>query len=113
MLDYIAVEAADPVQLRALATGLAVGAADAGDDAPATLHDRTGDCEQAYGVIELSASLSEAFERLPARERRALDLRLRYSLKQSEIAALMGCSQMQVSRILRRAAERLREQMAI
>jgi phosphoribosylformylglycinamidine cyclo-ligase len=34
MLDYIAVEAADPAQLRALATGLAVGAADAGVEIP-------------------------------------------------------------------------------
>jgi phosphoribosylformylglycinamidine cyclo-ligase len=34
MLDYIAVEAADPAQLRALATGLAIGAADAGVEIP-------------------------------------------------------------------------------
>jgi DNA-directed RNA polymerase specialized sigma subunit len=32
-------------------------------------------------------------------------------LKQSEIARVMGCSQMQVSRLLRRAAERLRERL--
>ena len=34
MLDYIAVEAADPTQLRALAQGLAIGAADAGVEIP-------------------------------------------------------------------------------
>jgi DNA-directed RNA polymerase specialized sigma subunit len=33
------------------------------------------------------------------------------NLKQSEIAAAMGCSQMQVSRLLRRAADRLREHL--
>jgi DNA-directed RNA polymerase specialized sigma subunit len=32
-------------------------------------------------------------------------------LKQSEIARAMGCSQMQVSRLLRRAADRVRERL--
>ncbi|MGH2894609.1 MAG: sigma factor-like helix-turn-helix DNA-binding protein, partial [Solirubrobacteraceae bacterium] len=39
----------------------------------------------------------------------ALRLRLDDDLRQFEIAQRMGCSQMQVSRLLRRAAVRLRE----
>jgi DNA-directed RNA polymerase specialized sigma subunit len=38
-------------------------------------------------------------------------MRLDHDLKQQEIAAQLGCSQMQVSRLLRRAAALLREMM--
>jgi DNA-directed RNA polymerase specialized sigma subunit len=34
-------------------------------------------------------------------------LRISYNLKQSEIASRLGCSQMQVSRLLKRAATKL------
>jgi RNA polymerase sigma-B factor len=47
--------------------------------------------------------------RLPYLERRALSMRLERDIKQSEIAAELGCSQMQVSRLLRRATTRLVE----
>ncbi len=40
-------------------------------------------------------------------------LRLGHDLTQGEIAERMGCSQMQVSRLLRRAAQRLREEIAV
>jgi RNA polymerase sigma-B factor len=42
-----------------------------------------------------------------------LALRFRDGLKQSEIAAKIGVSQMQVSRILRRAGDQLRETVDI
>lgn len=54
-------------------------------------------------------SLSAALGRLPHLERQALTLRLEHDMKQTEIARELGCSQMQVSRLLRRAANRLRE----
>jgi RNA polymerase sigma-B factor len=47
--------------------------------------------------------------RLPRLEREALTLRLTEDLKQTEIAERLGCSQMQVSRLLRRAAATVRE----
>jgi RNA polymerase sigma-B factor len=46
---------------------------------------------------------------LPYLERRALQMRLKDDPRQQDIAARLGCSQMQVSRLLRRAAARLRE----
>ena len=46
---------------------------------------------------------------LPHTERVAIDMRIHDNLKQSEIAERMGCSQMQVSRLLSRAVSRLRE----
>ncbi len=81
-----------------------------GDDEeqPDTLGDSLGDLDESYGLVEASMSLSSALGRLPHLERQALTLRLEHDLKQTEIARELGCSQMQVSRLLRRAATRLR-----
>jgi RNA polymerase sigma-B factor len=49
--------------------------------------------------------------RLPYLERTALQMRLKEDLRQQDIAAKLGCSQMQVSRLLRRAADGLRQMM--
>jgi RNA polymerase sigma-B factor len=79
------------------------------DDEPDTLGDSLGDVDESYGLVEAKMSLTDAVGRLPHLERRALVLRLERDLKQTEIAQALGCSQMQVSRLLRRAATRLRE----
>jgi RNA polymerase sigma-B factor len=73
------------------------------------LHAHVGEVEDGYALVEMTASLAAALPRLPYLERRALTLRLGDNLKQTEIAEELGCSQMQVSRLLRRAATRLRE----
>ena len=52
--------------------------------------------------------LPELVERLPEREREIVRLRYVHELTQDEIAARMGISQMHVSRLLRRAIERMR-----
>ena len=54
-------------------------------------------------------SLIAAITRLPYLERQAVMLRIGGNMKQTEIAHEMGCSQMQVSRLLRRAAMSVRE----
>ena len=79
------------------------------EDEPDTLGDSLGEMDESYGLVEATMSLSAAVERLPHLERKALVLRLERDLKQTEIAEVLGCSQMQVSRLLRRAAARLRE----
>ena len=56
-----------------------------------------------------SWSLWEAVRRLPARERLVVGLRYDHGLTQSEVATVIGCSQMHVSRIERAALARLRE----
>jgi RNA polymerase sigma-B factor len=53
--------------------------------------------------------LSESMRTLPVRERKVLALRFWGDLNQREIAVLVGLSQIQVSRLQRRAFERLRE----
>jgi len=77
------------------------------EDQPDTLGDSLGGVDERYGLVEASNSLADAMARLPHLERQALTLRLEHDLKQTEIARELGCSQMQVSRLLRRAAGRL------
>jgi RNA polymerase sigma-B factor len=82
-----------------------------GDDEeqPDSLGDSLGDVDDSYGLVETSMSLSVALGQLPHLERQALTLRLERDMKQTEIARELGCSQMQVSRLLRRAASRLHD----
>jgi RNA polymerase sigma factor (sigma-70 family) len=54
-------------------------------------------------------SVLSAAQALPLVERRVLLLRFVEDQTQTEIAEVLGISQMQVSRILRRAVETLRE----
>ena len=79
------------------------------DDQPDTLGDSLGGVDESYGLVEATHSLASALGRLPHLERQALTLRLERDLKQTEIAHELGCSQMQVSRLLRRAASRLHD----
>ena len=73
-----------------------------------TLVDSLGNKDDRFTPTEARLSLPLAIARLPYLERRAVILRLTQNLKQVEIAPEMGCSRMQVSRLLRRAATRLR-----
>jgi RNA polymerase sigma-B factor len=85
----------------------AVGTGD--DSEPETLASTLGAEDERFGLVETRTSIAEALRRLPYIEREALRLRLNEDLKQTEIAQQLGCSQMQVSRLLRRAAARVRE----
>ncbi len=73
--------------------------------------DGLGREDQGFGLVETMVSLGAALEQLPPIECEALTLRLTGDLKQIEIAERLGCSQMQVSRLLRRAAAHVRELM--
>ena len=61
------------------------------------------------GRIDDQATIFAATQHLPKRERQILFLRFGEDLTQTEIAARVGVSQMQVSRLLRRALHTLRE----
>lgn len=78
------------------------------DDDEQDLLDTIGSQDGGYEFIEAIADIAAGMRTLPAQERRALALRLRSDLTQAEIAERMGCSQMQVSRLLARATARLR-----
>ncbi|MBT8224055.1 MAG: SigB/SigF/SigG family RNA polymerase sigma factor [Dactylosporangium sp.] len=75
------------------------------------LVDRLGEVEPGYDVIELRESIGPAVARLPARERKIIELRFSGDLSQSQIAAQLGISQMHVSRLLARSLRQLRRSL--
>jgi RNA polymerase sigma-B factor len=81
--------------------------AHANDGEGDTTLDRIGGEDDCYALRETVADLSAGLRTLPHLERTALVLRFSLDLTQSEVAERMGCSQMQVSRLLARAAHRL------
>lgn len=83
---------------------------DDGEDG--ALSDTLGAVDDSYERVELEATLAPALRDLPRREREILRLRFDEDLTQSEIAERIGISQMHVSRLLRRALQRLREDAA-
>jgi len=82
----------------------------AGEDGEAVLGDFVVDKRHREELEDLLV-LPELIGRLPERERRIVLLRYVEELTQDEIAARMRISQMHVSRLLRRAIERMRCQL--
>jgi RNA polymerase sigma-B factor len=78
------------------------------DDDKASLADAVGSVDDRLDLVEHSASLGRALKAMPERERSILYLRFAEGLTQVEIAERIGISQMHVSRLIRRALERLR-----
>ncbi|MEA2213077.1 MAG: polymerase sigma-B factor [Solirubrobacteraceae bacterium] len=68
-----------------------------------------GDEDDRLGLVDDQATIFAAAQDLPERERQILFLRFGEDLTQTEIAARVGISQMQVSRLLRRSLQRLRD----
>ncbi len=70
--------------------------------------DAMGEEDARYELVELDATVSAVLGRIPQRERQILRMRFVEDLTQTEIAARVGISQMQVSRLLRRSLDQLR-----
>jgi RNA polymerase sigma-B factor len=80
----------------------------AGDDeGSAALVDLLGGEDAGYELVESRDAIAKAWEGLPEVERHVLELRFTRDLTQREIGERIGCSQMHVSRLLRRALNRL------
>jgi RNA polymerase sigma-B factor len=79
------------------------------EDGDRTIADTVGAEDERLTLAEEVADLRDLRHLLDERDRRALYLRFVRDMTQTEIAAELGCSQMQVSRILRRALARLSE----
>jgi len=71
-----------------------------------------GEVEHDYEISEDRALLAPGFKVLDERERRILHLRFFAGLTQSQIAQEVGISQMHVSRLIRRALEKIRDEIA-
>jgi RNA polymerase sigma-B factor len=68
-----------------------------------------GSEDERLELVDTQATIFAAAKHLPARERQILYLRFGEDLTQSQIADRIGVSQMQVSRLLRRSLQRLRD----
>ncbi|HMK96566.1 MAG TPA: sigma-70 family RNA polymerase sigma factor, partial [Acidimicrobiales bacterium] len=77
-----------------------------GEDARVTA--KLGAADEALAEVEGRLALSPLLERLPERERLVLNLRFVAGFSQTQIGALVGATQMQVSRVLARSLAQLR-----
>ncbi|WP_157121068.1 RNA polymerase sigma factor SigF [Nocardia miyunensis] len=83
---------------------------DDGTSTARTPLDTLGAEEPEFEVIESYLAVAPLLDALPDRERRVLTMRFYGSMSQQEIADQLGCSQMQVSRILSKTLKTLRDQ---
>jgi RNA polymerase sigma-B factor len=79
-----------------------------GTETSGTLGDTLGDLDNDLGIAERWQEIEPALEALPERQRHILYLRFYEDMTQTEIADVVGISQMHVSRLLARAIDRLR-----
>ncbi|MFC9897938.1 RNA polymerase sigma factor SigF [Nocardia sp. NPDC127579] len=80
------------------------------DNAPLPLLESLGADEPSYHLVEDNMAVKPLIEELPERERRVLIMRFFENKTQSQIAEVLGVSQMHVSRILSKTLSGLREQ---
>jgi RNA polymerase sigma-B factor len=71
-----------------------------------------GEVDDGYELVEDRLTVESVLPALDPREREVLRLRFIEELPQTKIAAQIGCSQMHVSRLLRRTLDRMREEAA-
>ncbi|WP_405161961.1 RNA polymerase sigma factor SigF [Nocardia sp. NBC_01499] len=83
---------------------------DDGENAPLAVAAGLGAEEPCYQLLEQSMTIRPLIAALPERERGVLIMRFFESLTQAQIAERLGVSQMQVSRILSKTLNTLREQ---
>ncbi len=74
-----------------------------------TIVDTLGALDERFDLVDTNLTIARIARQLPALERLVVGLRFDHELTQREIAKLIGVSQMQVSRILRRALAQIRE----
>jgi RNA polymerase sigma-B factor len=77
------------------------------DNEGASLVDMLGGQDDGYELIEERDAIASTWKTLPDVERSVLELRFVHDLNQREIGERIGYSQMHVSRLLRRALDRL------
>jgi RNA polymerase sigma-B factor len=78
-------------------------------DGPVSRLEALGDDDGRLEMVDDQATIFAAAQHLPERERKILFLRFGADMTQTEIADRVGVSQMQVSRLLRKSLQRLRE----
>jgi RNA polymerase sigma-B factor len=79
-----------------------------GDTQGDTFADSIGLEDERFDLVEYEATIAPTLKALPKRDQVVLHLRFAEDMTQSQIAERIGVSQMQVSRLIRRALARLR-----
>ena len=82
-----------------------------GEDGELDPLEALGELEHEYEVSEDRAVLAPGLDVLDERERLIIHMRFWEGLTQSQIAARIGISQMHVSRLIRRALEKVRDEI--
>lgn len=82
-----------------------------GDDQSRTRIDELEAADDYIGLADRLATVADAIEALPERQRRILYLRFYEDMTQTEIAEVVGVSQMHVSRLLSRSFDAIRSWM--
>jgi RNA polymerase sigma-B factor len=109
MLDVVEEDVLEALQAAGAHRALSFDAPRAsGDDALPTLADEVGIDEHGFERAEDRALLQQLMMSVTRRERDVLRMRFEEDMTQAEIGAVIGVSQMQVSRIIRQALTRLR-----
>ena len=103
----------EALELHETASAMAVRSLDApreahGEDDGDDLASAIGSVDDHFEMVEDRSALASGMRALPERERLILKLRFEDDMLQHEIAERIGISQMHVSRLLRRALDRLR-----
>lgn len=78
------------------------------DEDAGTIAETLGETDVRFERVEAGATIERGLKSLPERERSILFLRFAEGLTQAEIAERIGISQMHVSRLIRRAIDRVR-----
>jgi RNA polymerase sigma-B factor len=84
-----------------------------GDEDAGTIVSVLGSEDTGYALVEDRVTVEAAIGRLPQRKREILKMRFQGELSQQQIADRIGCSQMQVSRLLSASLRELRETIGI
>jgi RNA polymerase sigma-B factor len=103
----------EALELHEATLALAVRSLDApreghGEDEGDDLAGSIGQIDDSFEAVEDRSALASGLRALPERERLILKMRFEDDMLQHEIAEQIGISQMHVSRLLRRALDRLR-----
>jgi RNA polymerase sigma-B factor len=84
----------------------------AGEERATSYAEVLGDDDPAYERVEERITIAAAARQLSAHDRELLQMRFLEEMTQQQIAGRMGVSQMQISRLLRRTLDTLREEVA-
>jgi len=105
-------EVVEALQVSQAYTASSLDAPTASGEDEVTVGSTIGEIDRGYEDVEREMLLHHATAFLTPRERRLLQMRFTQEMTQAQIGALLGVSQMQVSRLLRATLAKVRERMS-